>query len=374
MWAVDGEDWDPSVKSLVAFPELISMMSERLDWTERLGEAFLGNEDLAAESVQRLRRAAYEAGNLQSGDEMTVERQDDTIAIEPAAPDVVYVPYYDPREIYGTWWWPEPPMYWDPWPGYAYGSVYGFGWSIGIPIGRGFFFGGWDWRRHHVRVRDDHHPFYYHGNDHRPIASHNGDWRHDPDHRRGVPYRNPRVRGEFPTVGRANDTRREYRGHTRTQTQGPSPGYFKPLPQQRPSVGARKPAPVGGGSAARPGAASAPLQGKPVTSQRAPTTTYRGMRPAQEPRPQVFEGVGRGQQERNSSARGQQSLQGRQPVYRAPSARPAAPAPRSAPPAARSSSPPPQTHSASPPPQARSAPSGERSAPARGGGGGKRER
>ncbi len=337
--AVDGEDWDPSVKSLVAFPDLISMMSERLDWTQRLGEAFLGDETLAAETVQRLRRAAYDAGNLKSGDEMTVDRQDDAIAIEPASPDEVYVPYYDPREVYGTWWWPEPPVYWDPWPGYAYDSAYGFGWSVGIPVGVGFFFGSFDWRSHHVRVRDDHRPFYYHGSGRRPIVTHNGEWQHDPDHRRGVPYRNPVLRREFPTVARAVDARREYRGHT--QPAGQAQGFFNPQPPS---------APIARQSAPRAGAAQRPVTSGQALPSPAPAPLYRGMRRAQEPQPQVFEGVGRGGEERNYSARGQQSLQGRAPSA-APLARPASPAPRSAPQS-----------------------SGQRSEPARGGGNGRQER
>jgi hypothetical protein len=349
VWAVDGEDWDPSVKSLVAFPELVSMMSERLDWTQRLGEAFLGQEDLAAESVQRLRKAAYDQGNLRSSDEMTVANEGEDIMIEPSSPDMVYVPYYDPRQIYGPWWWPDEPVYWDPWPGYNYGPAFGFGWGLGISVGSGFFFGGFDWHRHHVRVRDDRHPFYYHGRDHRPIADHGGDWRHDPDHRRGVPYRNPLLRREFGGAARASDARREYRGH-----QQPSGGFFAPQPSAPSAI-------------ARPTLPGARTNG-PATRNNDPATRapslpiYRNMRPAQEARPQVFEGVGQGRETRGFSARGQQSLQGRAPapavsqprsLPQAPMARPSAPAMRSAP--APQSSPAPAQNS-SPAPAQRSAP------------------
>lgn len=309
VWAVDEEDWDPSVKSLVAFPELISMMSERLDWTQRLGEAFLGQQDLASATVQRLRLAAYNAGNLRSSDEMTVQREGEDFVIDSPSPDMMYVPYYDPRQIYGPWWWPDAPVYWGPWPGYAYGPGFGFGWGLGIAVGGGFFFGDFDWRAHHVRVRSDRHPFYYHGADHRPIVRTGDTWRHEPDHRRGVPYRNPLLRQEFATAGRASDARREYRGHGQAQ------GFFPPPQQPAPSALARP----------RLNAPAAPAP--------------RAVQPAQPP--QVFEGLGRGQETRNFSARGQQSLQGRspapaasqpRPAAQSPIARPAVPTMRSAPP------------------------------------------
>ena len=160
--------------------------------------------------------------------------------------DEVYVPYYDPRAIYGPWWWPEPPVYWDPWPGYAYDSTFGFGWSVGIAVGAGFFYGDFDWRRHHVLVRGDRHPFYYHGADHNPIARHGDEWQHDPNHRRGVAYRSPVLNHEYPAVARASDARREYRGHAQQQQ-----GFFPSQPTQAATS-----------ALARPGT-SAPSQGMP---------------------------------------------------------------------------------------------------------------
>jgi hypothetical protein len=97
--AVDGEDWDPSVKSLVAFPNVLGMMNEQLDWTQRLGEAFLAQESDVTRSVQKLRRAAYDEGNLASTDEMVVTRDGPDIALDSPSPESVYVPYYDPREV-----------------------------------------------------------------------------------------------------------------------------------------------------------------------------------------------------------------------------------------------------------------------------------
>ena len=225
--AVDGEDWDPSVKSLVAFPNVLAMMNEQLDWTQRLGEAFLAQEPDVTRSVQKLRRAAYDEGNLASTDEMVVSRDGADIALDSPSPESVYVPYYDPRVVYGPWWWPDAsPVYWAPWPGYYVGG-YGFAWSVPIVVGTNFFFGDFDWRRHHVRVGETR-PFYFHDRNHRPIFVRNHEWRHDPHHRRDVPYRNPIARRDFagPSAGNA---RRDERLRNRPQQAAPQPSNANPM-------------------------------------------------------------------------------------------------------------------------------------------------
>jgi hypothetical protein len=206
------------VKSLVAFPQVLASMDEKLEWTERLGDAFLGQQAQVMDSVQGLRQRAYAAGNLRSGDQYRVEERGQTIIVESPSPEVVYVPYYDPFVVYGAWWWPAyRPVYWAPWPGYISYAGYpgGFRWSLGITIGTGFFFGACDWGHRNVRIIDAR-PFYFRG----PVITqvHNNVtnvWVHVPDHRRGVPYRHPWVREKFQstTVIRP-DGRREVRpGH-----------------------------------------------------------------------------------------------------------------------------------------------------------------
>lgn len=160
--------WDPSVVSLVAFPDVLIMMDERRDWTARLGDAFLAQPDQVMGTVQQLRARADEAGNLQSSRELVVQRQGEDYVIEPPSPDYFYVPYYDPRVVYGDWWWSDwPPVYWNPWPGYGWRYGYaGFGWGPRVYIGSGFFFGSFDWRHRYVRYAS-HRPWYYRGNDYR---------------------------------------------------------------------------------------------------------------------------------------------------------------------------------------------------------------
>src|SRR6266704_5100141 len=95
--AAEQNGWDPSVTSLVAFPQVLTMMDSNLSWTERLGDAFLAQQPQVMETVQNLRQRAYAAGNLRSNDQVRVDQQGQTIVIEPPNPQVVYVPYYDPR-------------------------------------------------------------------------------------------------------------------------------------------------------------------------------------------------------------------------------------------------------------------------------------
>jgi hypothetical protein len=153
--AAEPMDWDPSVKSLVAFPRILDRMDEQLDWTERLGEAFLAQEAQVMDTIQDLRRRADAAGNLVPGEEMRIVRDGDYIGIEPASPQVVYVPYYDPLIVYGTWWWPAyRPVHWAPWPGYHVRKAYAprYVWGSAVVFRTGFFFGSFSWPQRHVIV------------------------------------------------------------------------------------------------------------------------------------------------------------------------------------------------------------------------------
>jgi Protein of unknown function (DUF3300) len=158
---VENEPWDPAVKSLAAFPEVLAAMGDQPDWTQRLGEAFATNEAAVMQTVQQLRARADKAGNLRSTEQLQVERVANDYVLQPASPEVVYVPYYDSRTVYGDWWWPGySPVYWGPWAGYTYYSGYGFGWGRPISLYRGFWYGGFNWRGHHVSY-SGHRPYYY---------------------------------------------------------------------------------------------------------------------------------------------------------------------------------------------------------------------
>ena len=109
--AVQNQDWDSSVRSMVAFPQVLQRMDEQLDWTQSLGDAFLAQEPQMMDEVQQLRQRAQAAGNLRSDEQLRVEQQGPVIVLRPATPQYIYVPYYDPMVAYGHWWWPAYPAF-----------------------------------------------------------------------------------------------------------------------------------------------------------------------------------------------------------------------------------------------------------------------
>jgi hypothetical protein len=114
--AAEPMPWHPSVKALVAFPDVLGRMNESPQWVADLGSAFREQEPYVMDTVQRLRARAQANGSLQSNDQYSVQQQGSSIAVYPAQPQVVYVPYYDPYVVYGTWWWPAyRPVFWRPW-------------------------------------------------------------------------------------------------------------------------------------------------------------------------------------------------------------------------------------------------------------------
>ncbi|MFH0342201.1 MAG: DUF3300 domain-containing protein, partial [Chromatiales bacterium] len=162
-------------------------------------EAFLAQEAQVMDSVQGLRERAYAVGSLNSLEHVRVIREREAIVIEPAFSRIVYLPYYDPWSIYGTWWWPaNRPYCWRNWLGQPvayYGP--GFHWGVGFGVSPVFHFSSFNWHRRQVVVVHRHHPW--------PIRSglevaRHGDarhWRHDRTHRRGVAYRNKRLNHDY---------------------------------------------------------------------------------------------------------------------------------------------------------------------------------
>jgi hypothetical protein len=189
--AVEDEDWDPSVKALVAFPRVLERMDEDLDWTQTMGEAFLFQEETVMARVQELRRRAWDAGALESPEQVRVVRSENIIIIEPPSETLIYVPYYDPRRVYGGWWWSShPPHYWGPPRGVQLGV--GFVWGSGVRVPSGWLFSTVHWPRQQVIIVPRYQPYrrdfgpphvYYDGFRDARV------WRHDMRHRRGLVYR-----------------------------------------------------------------------------------------------------------------------------------------------------------------------------------------
>jgi hypothetical protein len=137
--AVDQQPWDPSVKALAQFRSVLANMDKNLSWTSSLGEAYVNLPQQVMDAVQEMRRRAQQSGNLKATPQQSVKTEGQTIVIEPAEPDVVYVPQYDPWLVYGAGVpiWPG----WYPYPG-LYLAGPGFGFGLGFNIG---FFGGFGW-------------------------------------------------------------------------------------------------------------------------------------------------------------------------------------------------------------------------------------
>lgn len=201
--ALQLKPWDPSVKSLCLFPDILFAMSDKLDQTRKLGDAFLIQEDEVMYVIQELRGKARDQGNLKTTAEQQVIVEREIFRIEPVETQVIYVPVYDPLYVYGPWWYPAyPPYYW------YYPSRYiisGGYISYGPPIfiGPGFWSWTWfDWHVHHIYV-DNHKTKRFHR--HRD-ARDSGKvfWRHDPRHRKGVAYRDRRTSERFGSKPKAS--------------------------------------------------------------------------------------------------------------------------------------------------------------------------
>jgi uncharacterized protein DUF3300 len=151
--AVDQMQWDPAVKALTAFPSVLGNMDKNLSWTSTLGDAYYNQQQDVTDAVQVMRQKAEQSGNLKSTPQQTVTTQGSTVIIQPAQPDVVYVPAYNPWIVYG------PPLVawpgWYPYPGIWYGGPFlsfGIGFGIGFYGGFGWGWGHWgyDWHNHYA--------------------------------------------------------------------------------------------------------------------------------------------------------------------------------------------------------------------------------
>lgn len=229
--AVQDKPWDPSVQSLVAFPQVLAMLGEKPEWVQDLGDAFLAQPEDVMDSVQLLRAKAKDAGNLSSNEQQLVTfeagapaRQTivatapppptQIITIAPANPQVIFVPIYNPVHVFGPWWHPLFPPFFFPPP-----VRWGFGWSPvstaiwwGVGIGVTYaLWGGVDWRRRNVNINVNQ---WNSINVNNRINSNNRNvnWNHNPGNRRGVPYRDASTRDRVQD--RLNDRggRQEYRG------------------------------------------------------------------------------------------------------------------------------------------------------------------
>lgn len=216
--AVQSKSWDPSVQSLVAFPQVLVMMSEKPADVQRLGDAFLADPARVMDRVQFMRKKAQEAGNLKTTEQQKVsttqtDNGQSAIIIEPAQPEKVYVPVYQPT-VYGSWWYPAyPPYYWAP-PPYYYptgGFVAGVFWGAAIVGIHNGLWGGCNWGHGDVDINVNR---YNNINVNNKISGSGNktNWNHNAANRKGVPYRDDKTRQQFDRNVGGAENRGDYRG------------------------------------------------------------------------------------------------------------------------------------------------------------------
>jgi len=210
--ALEKQSWDPSVKALAAVPQVLTMMNEKLDWTTKLGDAFLAQQEDVLKTAQSLRKKADEAGNLKTTKEMTVKKETENsvqvIKIESPAPETVYVPTYNPATVYGTWPYPAPPPYYYYPPGYVYGGA-GLAFASGVFWGAAIA-GGIGWGNNEVNINRN--TNINTGN--RNNIQGGNKWQHNPEHRKGAAYRDSGTAQKYNRGGntQAAQSREQFRG------------------------------------------------------------------------------------------------------------------------------------------------------------------
>lgn len=301
--ALKAQNWDDSVKALTLFPQVLNMMNDKLDWTQKLGDAFLAGEADLMDAVQRLRARARAQGTLTSTPQQTVTVDDTSappiVQIEPTQPEVVYVPVYNPLVVYGPWPYAAyPPYYYYPagWP--AVSAFFSFG--LGIVVGAALW-GGYDWHRHGVVINTNRYNSFTRSVnvesrwgqvERRAVTLPAGGglaWQHDVQHRRGVEYRTPATQQRFGRTPPQNVPARE---------------PFRGRPEQgQPNLG-------------RPEQARAPAAPRPEAGRSQPPSVGRSLgSPAAAPaatqrrEPAAFQGVGSSGNVNTYSDRGRASRQ-----------------------------------------------------------------
>lgn len=335
---VASQPWDPSVQALVAFPQVLATLGQDPVWVQRLGDAFLAQPNDVMTSVQRLRHQAQAAGNLQSNQYQSVTIQapkaaapasaassapapasSSTIIIEPADPQVVYVPTYNPTTTYGTWAYPaSPPAYYPPPPAYYPGQalVAGLAFGAGVAI-IGSLWGECDWDDNDVDIDVDRY-----NNINRNNQINNNRWEHNPVHRNGVPYRDSRSREQYGRQLNGANQRTAYRGENAQRTQArenarqsmEKAGFERPATSNREARDQMRQARTEGGTRMQQGA------DRPKVADRGQGTA-RSARDNQQPRRQADQV---GQQPRRQADQAGQRREGQSQARQTASKRPTA--------------------------------------------------
>jgi hypothetical protein len=314
--AADKQAWDETVKALVPTPSVLEMMSTKLDWTQKLGDAVLAQQPDVMDAIQRLRAKAQASDKLKSTKEQKVSTQKvqnkQVIVIEPTNPETVYVPYYNPAVVYGGWPYPAYPPYYFGYPGYIPGAIIG----TGLAFGAGYALGRWasggnywggniNWNNNNININNPRV---------NPLGGNN--FQHRPEHRQGVRYNNNGVQQRFGNnnLRNSSQSRGDFRGRGGNQVLQPGGGQNRPGGGAGPGGGQNRPG--GGAGANRPGAGVG--AGRPKAAQRPAGGANRGQaaRPSTRPsgggggRGNAMGNIQSGRSANIQSARGRGSMGG----------------------------------------------------------------
>ncbi len=208
--AMQKQSWDPAVKSLTSVPQVLQQMNEKLDWTQKLGDAFLAQQKEVMATVQSLRKKAQDAGNLKTTEQQKVSTETEggttIIKVESPKPEVVYVPTYNPATVYGTWWYASyPPYYMYP-PGYAYAP--GLAFATGVVVGAAIW-GNCNWGGNEININRNNY------NNFNKTNIQNTNFQHNAEHRKGVNYKDSATAQKYNRGGdaKAAQSREQFRGH-----------------------------------------------------------------------------------------------------------------------------------------------------------------
>ncbi len=231
--AVKKQDWDPSIQSLAALPDVVKLLSENIKWTTDLGNAFLAQQADVMDAVQRMRKKAQDKGSLKTTEQQKVEtqvvEQKQVIVIEQANPQVIYVPTYNPTYVY------PPPVY--AYPPVVYPPYYGVGmaFTAGIIMGAAFS-GGWGyncgWGSSNVNinvnnnfVNNSNRNQINGGGRNQVNGGGNNNWQHNPSHRGGAPYGDRKTASQYGGTARGDSaSTREASARNQQSQRGPSAG------------------------------------------------------------------------------------------------------------------------------------------------------
>ena len=208
--AMAKQSWDPAVRALTAVPQVLQQMNDNLDWMQKLGDAFLAQQQDVMDTVQGLRARADATGNLKTTEQQVVRTEvqgsQKIYVVESPKPEVVYVPTYNPTVVYGSWWYPTPPYYVYP-PAYVYPP--GLAFATGVFVGAAIWgAANWGWGRGNVDIDVNRYNSFNRTN----IS--NSNWSHNVAHRGGVAYRDQNVARQYNRGGNAQaaEAREQFRG------------------------------------------------------------------------------------------------------------------------------------------------------------------